>query len=120
MPRFDGPRRLAEHRTITKLGRKLEQLRFELRVEAPRRTLDYLLEHIADLLEQMGDSRLRAEYAGQVERARELVAGRHNLRPVRKWSEYPKDMLAKCKSGAQLEAMMHGEWDLCDLGDDAS
>jgi hypothetical protein len=63
--------------------RKLEQLHFELSVESPRRVLDYLIEHAEDLLGQIEASVLRDSLSGQLERAKRLVAGRHNLRLVK-------------------------------------
>lgn len=76
-------KQLAEHRAREQFQRKLEQLRFELQIQAPRRVLDYLLDHLDTLLEQVGPSVLRDSFAEQLGRAKRLVAGRHNLRVVR-------------------------------------
>ena len=65
------------------LVRKLEQLHFELSVESPRRVLDYLIEHADDLLDQVEPSVLRDSLSDQLERAKRLVAARHNLRLVK-------------------------------------
>lgn len=70
----------AEHRARQQFSRKLEQLQFELSVESPRRVLDYLLDHLEDLLPRTGDSILRDAFRAQLERAKERVSTRHNLR----------------------------------------
>ncbi len=93
----DGTRLFREHRAREKFQRKLEQLRFELRIESPRRVLDYLLEHAEDLLGECGDTLLAESFRTQLARARHEVSQRHNLRlvsrqPVR-WSEQPQRML---------------------------
>lgn len=75
-------RQLDEHRASESFERKLEQLRFELRIGAPRRVLDYLLDHLGDLLPRLGPTLLRASLGEQLERAKVLVASRHNLRLV--------------------------------------
>ncbi len=72
-----------EWRARQQFSRKLEQLHFELSVESPRRVLDYLLEHLDELLDSIGDSTLRDSFRGQLERAKSLVARRHNLRLVK-------------------------------------
>jgi hypothetical protein len=91
-------KQLDEHRAREQFQRKLEQLRFELRVESPRRVLDYLIEHLEDILPRVGDNLLGVSFGEQLERARRLVSGRHNLRVVgevkpTRWSEQPKRML---------------------------
>lgn len=73
---------LREYRTRQQFQRKLEQLRFELSVNSPRRVLDYLIDHLEDLLPRCGDSLIRENFTEQLERAHELVASRHNLRLV--------------------------------------
>jgi hypothetical protein len=81
--RVDVPRHYAEHRARQQFSRKLEQLHFELSVESPRRVLDYLIDHLDDLLPRVGDSLLRESFAAQLERAKRQVAQRHNLRLVK-------------------------------------
>lgn len=76
-------RQLDEYRSREQFQRKLEQLRFELRVNSPRRVLDYLIEHLDDLLPRLGDTVLRASFSDQLARAKGLVASRHNLRLVK-------------------------------------
>ncbi len=73
----------AEHRAREQFQRKLEQLHFELSVESPRRVLDYLIDHLDDLLPRVGATVLRDSFAGQLARAKALVATRHNLRLVK-------------------------------------
>lgn len=75
--------RLEEHRAREQFQRKLEQLRFELRVQSPRRVLDYLIEHLEDLLPRLGATVLRDSFSDQLARAKGLVASRHNLRLVK-------------------------------------
>jgi hypothetical protein len=70
----------AQHRARTQFSRKLEQLHFELSVESPRRVLDYLIDHLDDLLPRVGDNTLRDSFAAQLVRAKQIVARRHNLR----------------------------------------
>lgn len=72
-----------EHRAREQFQRKLEQLHFELQFESPRRVLDYLIDHLDDLLPRVGATVLRDSFAAQLERAKRLVATRHNLRLVR-------------------------------------
>lgn len=71
-----------EYRARQQFSRKLEQLHFELAMESPRRVLDYLIDHLDDLLPQVGDNTLRDSFAGQLTRAKGLVSRRHNLRLV--------------------------------------
>ncbi len=73
----------AEHRARQQFSRKLEQLQFELSIESPRRVLDYLLDHLDDLLSRVGDSILRDAFAAQLTAAKRRVASRHNLRLVK-------------------------------------
>ncbi len=73
----------AEHRARLQFGRKLEQLHFELRVESPRRVLDYLIDHLDDLLPLVGDSTLRDSFAAQLDLMKRQVSRRHNLRIVK-------------------------------------
>ncbi len=73
----------AEHRARLQFGRKLEQLHFELRVKSPRRVLDYLVEHLDELLPQVGDSTLRDAFAAQLDLMKRQVSRRHNLRIVK-------------------------------------
>jgi hypothetical protein len=73
----------SEYRAREQFGRKLEQLHFELSVESPRRVLDYLIDHLEDLLPRVGKNVLRDSFAVQLERAKRLVAQRHNLRLVK-------------------------------------
>lgn len=73
----------AEHRARRQFQRKLEQLHFELQVESPRRVLDYLIDHLDDLLPQVGDNLLRESFAEQLGRAKVMVSQRHNLRLVK-------------------------------------
>lgn len=77
-------RHYAEHRARQQFSRKLEQLDFELSVEAPRRVLDYLIDHLDDLLLRVGDSVLRESFAHQLTLAKARVSTRHNLRLVSK------------------------------------
>lgn len=77
-------KQLDEHRAREQFQRKLEQLRFELRIESPRRVLDYLVEHLEDTLPRVGDNLLGKSFAEQLERAKRLVSSRHNLRVVRR------------------------------------
>lgn len=76
-------RHYAEHRARDQFQRKLEQLRFELRVESPRRVLDYLIDHLEDLLPRCGATILRDSFREQLERAKQQVSTRHNLRLVK-------------------------------------
>lgn len=76
-------RHYTEYRARHQFQRKLEQLHFELSVESPRRVLDYLIDHLDDLLPQVGNNTLRDSFADQLVRAKELVARRHNLRLVK-------------------------------------
>lgn len=73
----------AQHRARQQFSRKLEQLHFELSVESPRRVLDYLIDHLDDLLPRCGDSILRDAFARQLKAAKARVAQRHNLRLVK-------------------------------------
>lgn len=73
----------AEHRARLQFARKLEQLGFELRMQSPRRVLDYLVDHLDDLIERVGDSRLRDSLAAQLDNAKAAVRTRHNLRVVK-------------------------------------
>lgn len=73
----------AQHRARRQFSRKLEQLQFELSVESPRRVLDYLIDHLEDLLPRVGDSILRDALAKQLADAKLRVARRHNLRLVK-------------------------------------
>lgn len=74
---------LKQHRLNAQYLRKLEQLQFEVRIESPRRVLDYLLDHLGDLLHDM-DCTVEREYLREkLATARKLVSGRHNLRVVR-------------------------------------
>ncbi len=72
-----------EYRAREQFQRKLEQLHFELSVESPRRVLDYILDHLDDLLPMVGKNSLRDSFAGQLTRAKSLVSARHNLRLVK-------------------------------------
>lgn len=72
-----------EYRARAEFQRKLEQLHFELSVEAPRRVLDYLLDHLDDLLPRVGKNTLRDSFADQLVRVKGIVATRHNLRLVK-------------------------------------
>ena len=72
-----------EWRARQQFSRKLEQLHFELSVESPRRVLDYLTEHLDDLLPEVGDSTLRDSFRDQLARAKRLVTSRHNLRLIK-------------------------------------
>lgn len=72
----------AQHRARQQFSRKLEQLDFELSVESPRRVLDYLVDHLDDLLPRVGDSVLRDTFAAQLSAAKRRVATRHNLRLI--------------------------------------
>ena len=78
----DVTRHYAEHRARQQFSRKLEQLDFELGIEAPRRVLDYLVDHLEDLLPRVGDSILRDSFAHQLTLAKARVSTRHNLRLV--------------------------------------
>lgn len=73
----------AEHRARQLFSRKLEQLDFELSVGSPRRVLDYLVDHLDDLLPRVGDSVLRESFAAQLVAAKKRVSARHNLRLVK-------------------------------------
>lgn len=73
----------AQHRARRQFSRKLDQLRFELSVESPRRVLDYLIDHLEDLLPGCGDNTLRDAFAEQLRAAKLAVAQRHNLRLVK-------------------------------------
>jgi hypothetical protein len=73
----------AQHRARQQFSRKLEQLHFELKVDSPRRVLDYLIDHLDDLLPRCGDSVLRDCLSRQLGKAKLLVAERHNLRLVK-------------------------------------
>lgn len=73
----------AQHRARLQFSRKLEQLHFELSVESPRRVLDYLIDHLDDLLPRCGDSILRDSLAEQLRAAKLTVSRRHNLRLVK-------------------------------------
>lgn len=75
-------RQYREHRARASFQRKLEQLRFELRIGSPRRVLDYLLEHLDDILPECGDNTLTTSFGEQLGRAKELVGCRHNLKLV--------------------------------------
>lgn len=72
-------RLFSEHRAREKFQRKLEQLRIELRIESPRRVLDYLVEHAEDLLDQCGESLLTESFRRQLAEARRDVTMRHRL-----------------------------------------
>lgn len=74
---------LAEERARRQFQRKLEQLHFEVSVDSPRRVLDYLVEHLDDLLPRVGATILRDSFRDQLDRAKRIVAGRHNLRIVK-------------------------------------
>lgn len=82
MTRHNGPRLLGQHRAREMFVRKLEQLRFELRVQAPRRVLDYLLEHLDDLLEHLDGTTEQASYRRLLAEIRVAVARRSNLKVV--------------------------------------
>jgi hypothetical protein len=73
----------AQHRARQQFSRKLEQLHFELSVESPRRVLDYLIDHLDDLLPRVGDSVLRESLTAQLSAAKQSVSQRHNLRLVK-------------------------------------
>lgn len=73
----------AAYRARQQFSRKLEQLHFELAMESPRRVLDYLIDHLDDLLPRIGDNTLRDSFAEQLTRAKRIVAQRHNLRLVK-------------------------------------
>jgi hypothetical protein len=79
----DLTRHYSEHRARQQFSRKLEQLDFELSVESPRRVLDYLIDHLDDLLPRVGDSLLRDSFASQLTLAKARVSTRHNLRLVK-------------------------------------
>lgn len=79
----DVTRHYAEHRARQQFVRKLEQLHFELSVESPRRVLDYLLDHLDDLINRVGETTLRDSFRQQLDRAKSQVASRHNLRLVK-------------------------------------
>lgn len=79
----DVTKHYRQWRARQQFARKLEQLHFELSVESPRRVLDYLIEHLEDLLEQVGDSTLRESFKGQLVAAKARVSTRHNLRLVK-------------------------------------
>lgn len=72
----------AEHLARQQFQRKLEQLHFELSVESPRRVLDYLIDHLDDLLLRVGQTVLQQAFRAQLDRAKGLVARRHNLRLI--------------------------------------
>lgn len=74
---------LQQERLRSQFLRKLEQLHFELSIEAPRRVLDYLVEHLDDLLEWLDCTWDRDRLRERLVAARSLVATRHNLRVVR-------------------------------------
>lgn len=76
-------RHRAEQKARDQFQRKLEQLRFELRVGSPRRVLDYLVEHAEDLLTRVGDNLLVQQFRTDLDMCRSLVAQRHNLKLVR-------------------------------------
>jgi hypothetical protein len=98
-----NPRLYAEHLAREKFQRKLEQLRFELRIESPRRVLDYLLEHADDLLRSCGqESELIRSFRGQLDAARRDVAQRHNLRIVN-WAAKPAIMLDRVRRSSTTE-----------------
>jgi hypothetical protein len=80
--RSNSPGQYAEHRAREQFQRKLEQLHFELSVESPRRVLDYLIDHLDDLLPRVGATTLRESFRGQLDRAKQIVATRHNLRLI--------------------------------------
>lgn len=73
-------RHYSEHRARYQFQRKLEQLHFELEVESPRRVLDYLVDHLEDLLPLVGATVLRDSFAEQLERAKRRVSTRNNIR----------------------------------------
>ena len=73
----------AEYRAREQFIRKLEQLHFELAMESPRRVLDYLIDHLDSLLPQLGQNTLRDAFSAQLDRAKQFVARRHNLRLVK-------------------------------------
>lgn len=79
----DVTKHYTEYRARQEFQRKLEQLHFELSMESPRRVLDYLLDHLDDLLPRVGQNTLRDSFATQLVRAKALVASRHNLRLVK-------------------------------------
>lgn len=79
----DVTRHYSEHRARQQFSRKLEQLDFELSVESPRRVLDYLIDHLDDLLPRVGDSVLRDSFGAQLSAAKARVSTRHNLRLVK-------------------------------------
>jgi hypothetical protein len=79
----NAPSHYSEHLAREQFQRKLEQLHFELSVESPRRVLDYLIDHLDDLLPRVGATTLRDSFRGQLDRAKSLVATRHNLRLVK-------------------------------------
>lgn len=72
----------AEHKARAQFQRKLEQLHFELSIESPRRVLDYLIDHLEDLLGQLTPTVLTDSFQAQLARAKTLVATRHNLRLI--------------------------------------
>jgi hypothetical protein len=79
----DVTRHYKQWRARQQFTRKLEQLHFELGIESPRRVLDYLIEHAEDLLAEVEASTLRDSFQDQLDRAKRLVASRHNLRLVK-------------------------------------
>lgn len=79
----DVTKHYAQYRAREQFSRKLEQLDFELSVESPRRVLDYLIDHLDDLLSRVGDSVLRDSFAAQLADAKARVSTRHNLRLVK-------------------------------------
>lgn len=77
-------RLLQEHRARAQFQRKLEQLRFEVSMGTPRRVLDYLVDHLEDLLPQLQPgTTLHKSFAEQLDRAKRMVASRHNLKLVK-------------------------------------
>lgn len=76
-------RHYRQWRARQQFARKLEQLHFELSVESPRRVLDYLIEHAEDLLAEVDRTPLHDSLSDQLDRAKRLVASRHNLRLVK-------------------------------------
>lgn len=71
-----------EHKARAQFQRKLEQLHFELSIESPRRVLDYLIDHLEDLLGQLTPTVLTESFRDQLARAKTLVSTRHNLRLI--------------------------------------
>lgn len=83
MPRRNSSKQYEEHRNREQFQRKLEQLHFELKVENSRRVLDYLIDHLEDLLPRVGATVLRQSFEDQLRRAKLAVSQRHNLRLVK-------------------------------------